>query len=90
MTYTAWEHVSPDKKEALVCIVAVSVQASLPCFTLRLKRLDPALSYTVNNSTHSYGGDILMNAGYPLTFPPGDYQSVQLLLKAVQEEIVSR
>ena len=80
--YTAWEQVSPDRREALVSLVTTSLQAAAPFRTLRLKGLDPALTYRVNGQ-EAYPGDMLMNAGYPLPMFQGDYQSLQLYLSAV-------
>ncbi len=77
----AWAHVSPDRREALVSVVAGSTRAARPFRTLRLKGLDPALRYRVNGG-ESCPGDVLMAAGYPLPAPRGDYQSFQLHLIA--------
>ena len=80
--YTAWEQASPDRREALVSLVTGSVRAAAPFRTLRLKGLDPALSYQVNGQG-AYPGDALMNAGWPLPVFQGDYQSLQLYLSAI-------
>jgi alpha-galactosidase len=80
--YTAWEHVSPDRREALVSVVTGPVRAAAPFMTLRLKGLDPELTYQVNGEG-AYPGDILMEAGWPLPELLGDYQSLQLCLSAV-------
>lgn len=79
--YTAWAHVSPDRRRVLVSLVTGSTRAALPFFALRLKGLDPALRYRVNGG-ESYPGDALMQAGYPLPVLQGDYQSLQLCLEA--------
>ncbi|NCE65763.1 alpha-galactosidase [Pseudoflavonifractor sp. 524-17] len=78
--FTAWAHVSQDQRQALVSVVTGSVCAAPSFVTLRLKGLDPSLRYQVNGV--SYPGDVLMQAGYPLPMPWGDYQSVQLYLSA--------
>ena len=80
--YTAWEQVAPDRREALVSLVSGTVHAAAAFLTLRLKGLDPQLTYQVNGGT-SYPGDVLMNAGYPLPVFHGDYQSLQLYLRAL-------
>ncbi len=80
--YTAWQHVSEDRREALVSVVMGTVHAAPPFLALRLKGLDPQRSYRVNGSRERYPGDVLMNAGYPLPMPLGDYQSLQLYLEA--------
>ncbi len=81
--FTAWEQVSPDRREALVSLVTGTVHASAPFHTLRLKGLDPALNYQVNGGD-TYPGDVLMNAGWPLPIILDDYQPMQLYLSAVQ------
>ncbi|NBI09911.1 alpha-galactosidase [Colidextribacter sp. OB.20] len=80
--YTAWEQVSADRREALVSLVSTSLRAAPPFQTLRLKGLDPALTYQVNGG-EAYPGDVLMSAGFPLPLLRGDYQSMQLYLRAI-------
>ncbi len=79
--YTAWEQVSPDKREALVSLVTGPFRGAPPLLCLRVKGLDPALRYTVNGEG-SWPGDVLLYAGYPLPLLTGDYRSLQLYLKA--------
>jgi alpha-galactosidase len=79
--YTAWAHVSQDRKQALVSLVTGTIHAAPPFTTLRLKGLDPALRYRVNGE-ESYPGDVLMQVGYPVPMMLNDYQSFQLYLKA--------
>ena len=80
--FTAWEQVSPDRREALVSVVYGAAHAAAPFRVLRLKGLDPALTYQVNGEV-AFSGGALMNAGWPLPLPGGDYQAVQLYLQAV-------
>ena len=80
--YTAWAQVSPDQREALVSLVSGTVHAAAPFYTLRLKGLDPALTYQVNGEG-TWPGDVLMSAGWPLPVLQGDYQSLQLYLSAL-------
>jgi alpha-galactosidase len=79
--YTAWEHVSADRREALVSVVTATVHAAPPFRALRLRGLDPTLRYRVNGG-ESYAGDVLMSAGYPLPMLLDDYQCIQLYLEA--------
>ena len=81
--YTAWQHVSQDRREALVSLVTGSTWAAKPFLTLRLKGLDPEALYRVNGGAERYRGDQLMYAGYPVPPLRGDYQAVQLYLEAV-------
>ena len=80
--YTAWEQVSPDRREALVSLVSGPTQAAAPFRALRLKGLNPSLRYAVNGEG-AYPGDVLMEAGWPLPMTWGDYQSMQLYLSAL-------
>ncbi len=80
--FTAWEQVSPDKREALVSVVSGQIQGGPPLWNLRLKGLDPDLRYQVNGGG-SYPGGALMEAGWPLPLPWGDYQSWQFYLSAL-------
>ncbi len=79
--YTAWAHVSPDRREALVELVTGSTHAALPFTNLRLRGLDPELRYRVNGG-ESWPGGVLMAAGYPIPLFSGDYQTLQLFLEA--------
>ena len=79
--YTAWEHVSPDKREALVSLVTGPFRGASPFPALRVKGLDPKLNYRVNGED-SWPGDVLMQAGIPLPGLWGDYRALQFHLKA--------
>ena len=80
--YTAWAHVAPDRREALVSLVTGSTWAAQPFVTLKLKGLDPAAKYRINGGKTLWPGDALMYAGYPIPPMRGDYQSLQLHLEA--------
>lgn len=80
--FTAWEQVSPDRREALVSLVYGPGRAAQPFRTLRLKGLDPELRYQVNGQG-AYTGDVLMNAGWPLPLLKGDYLALQFYLQVV-------
>ncbi|MDE6589075.1 MAG: alpha-galactosidase, partial [Oscillospiraceae bacterium] len=79
--FTAWEHVSPDRREALASLVTGPFRGAPPFLALRLKGLDPDLRYTVNGEG-GWPGDVLMQVGCPLPMLRGDYQAIQLHLKA--------
>ncbi len=79
--YTAWAHVSADKREALVSLVMGASRAALPFITLRLRGLDESLRYRVNGQ-QSYLGSTLIHAGCPIPMLMGDYRSLQLHLVA--------
>lgn len=83
-SYTAWEQVSPDKREALVNVVFGCTHAASPFRTLRLKGLNPAFQYQINESGPLYSGEALMKAGYLLPQMQGDYSAFQIYLKAIK------
>lgn len=78
---TAWLHVSPDRKTALLCVVAGQAHAAPPFRTVKLKGLDPALRYRVTGDDTPWPGDVLMYSGYPLPML-GEYESLRLWVKA--------
>ena len=79
--YTAWEHVSHDRKEALASLVTGPSRGAPPFLALRFKGLDPNLRYRVNGEG-GWPGDVLMQVGYPLPVLQGDYQALQFYLEA--------
>ena len=79
--YTAWEHVSADRRQALVSLVSGPSRAASPFLTVPLKGLDPALRYRINGEGSCLGA-ALMQVGWPLPLVWGDYQSFQLYLEA--------
>ena len=81
-SFTAWEQVSPDRQEALVSVVYGPAHSSPPFRILRLKGLNPDLRYQIGGQG-AYSGDALMNGGWPLPLPFGEYQALQLYLRAV-------
>lgn len=82
--YTAWEQVSPDRREALVNVVLGCTHAAPPFRTLRLKGLNPVLQYQIDGNGSLYRGEALMKAGYPLPQMQGDYLAFQIYLKAIE------
>ena len=60
--FAAWMAVSPDKKTALVGWYRFLSEVNGPCRRVRLRGLDPELSYTVDGGEAHYG-DELMNLG---------------------------
>ena len=83
-SYTAWEQVSPDQREALVNVVFGCTHAAPPFRNLRLKGLNPAFRYQVNRTGPLQSGKALMKAGYPLPQMKGDYPAIQIYLKAIE------
>ncbi|HEY5813338.1 MAG TPA: alpha-galactosidase, partial [Terrimicrobiaceae bacterium] len=71
----AWMMVSPSKDEALVTHVNTLALPNAPQRFLRLKGLDPAATYQVDELTCT--GDALMNVGLPIPHPTADFMSCQ-------------
>lgn len=82
-SYTAWEQVSADRREALVHVVLGCTHAAPPFRTLRFKGLDPALLYQIDQAGGLYSGEVLMKAGYPFPQIQEDYPAFQFHLQAV-------
>ena len=62
----AWESVSTDKREVLLTYVVIRTQPSVSRY-IRLRGLDPDVTYTDTEIGRSYSGALLMNAGLNLT-----------------------
>ena len=79
--FTAWAHVSPDRRRALVSLVTGAMHAAPPFVTLCIRGLEPDCTYCINGEER-YRGDVLMEVGYPVPVMMDDYQSLQLVLEA--------
>lgn len=81
-SYTAWEQVSSDKREALVSVVLGTSHAAPPFRNLRFKGLNPAFQYRIGENGMLYSGEYLMKAGYPVPQMQGDYSAFQIYMRA--------
>ena len=79
--FTAWQFVSGDRSEALVCVVTLRARANGPFIRLRLKGLKEDGLYQVNGGKERYEGSALMYGGLLLPQVQGDYQSLRFHLK---------
>ena len=79
---TAWITVSRDRSEAVLMYTRPQVQPNTDAPLLRLRGLDPARRYTVEETGEVYGGDELMASGLSIPLPWGDAASVSLTLRA--------
>ena len=73
--YCAWEVVSEDKNEALVCAVAYESKCTVPPETVKVRGLHPDKLYRINNSEEVYLGAALMNGGFWLDYDHVSYPS---------------
>jgi alpha-galactosidase len=79
----AWMVVSPDRQEALVWYIQRLSQPNSFLPRLRLTGLDPKANYRWLKTRQIFGGDVLQEAGVPVSFPKGDFQSQVWEFKAV-------
>ena len=79
----AWMNVSEDKREAVVTQVYGECLPNMKDRLMRLKGLDPALTYQDKATGRTYGGDELMYYGIILKKPWGDYMAQQWHLVAI-------
>lgn len=77
----AWQVVAKDKSDSLVTIVATDVHGNQPFLYLKLRGLDPKITYSMNGKR--YSGSALMNAGLKLKQLKGDYPSQQIYLRRI-------
>lgn len=81
--FTAWQHVSEDKKKSLVSIVATDREGNDPQRFVRLKGLSEDGYYRIDGWKGTYSGKLLMSAGIPVPCDLGEYEAVQLGLRMV-------
>lgn len=80
--YDAWMVSSKDAKEALVTFVNVDRLANVKSVHIRLQGLNPDFVYEDTGTGRTYGGDVLMYAGFSFEQMWGDYRSKIVHLKA--------
>lgn len=81
--YTAWQFVSEDKDRSLLSVVFHQSHANSNFYIILLNGLDEKSLYQINNEEKLYTGEALMNAGFVLPIPWGDYQAFQYEIKRV-------
>lgn len=81
---TAWMTVSPDKTEAILMVARAQAVSFTQPPVIRLRGLDAAKRYRVEETGDVYGGDELMRAGLCCPLPRGDAASLSWTLRAVE------
>ena len=77
--YAAWQFVSEDGKQALVCIYRILSEANRPPVRVRLEGLDPEAAYRDETGKIRSGAQ-LMYMGFSADIP-GDFGSCVMLLE---------
>jgi alpha-galactosidase len=75
--FTAWQMVSADRSRSLLSVVYHQSHGNPNFYTIRLRGLDENALYQVMGEEKKYTGAALMNAGFILPNPWGDYQAYQ-------------
>lgn len=83
-THSAWMFVSEDKKQALVNIVRLEVEANMPVTYIRLKGLKREAVYIDEENGHVYTGAALIETGIPLPLPKEEYEAYQIALTEME------
>ncbi len=81
--YTAWQHVSKDRKKSLVSLVLTDKESNDAQMYLRLKGLDKNAMYAVEGMEGQYSGTLLMYAGLPVPGELGEYEGIQFCLEMI-------
>lgn len=83
-TFSACQFVSKNKKESLVIVVNTCASTNGIIPHLALRGLDSKIRYEVEGGV-VIGGDALMNAGYSLPIPHGEYGSKILHIQRIDK-----
>jgi alpha-galactosidase len=75
--FTSWQFVSSDKTKSLLNVIYHQSHGNSNFHIVLLRGLKEDAFYQVNGDNRKYSGAALMNAGFVLPNPWGDYQSYQ-------------
>ena len=81
--FTAWQHVSQDKKKSLVGLVITDKEGNDAQRYLKLKGLEPDAFYRIEGRKGKFSGRLLMSAGIPVPNGLGEYDGLQIGLKMI-------
>ncbi len=81
--FTAWQHVSKDKKKSLVSLVLTDKEGNDAQRYVKLKGLDREAMYRIEGQKGRYSGALLMNAGLPVPYELDEYESVSFCLRRI-------
>ena len=77
---TAWAFVSKDQREALVSAVVTDIHGNMPGYFVKIRGLMSGHRYKDEATQRVYHADALMQMGFHLDRPYGDYCSYQIHL----------
>ena len=80
--YAAWQFVSRDQRQALVCFVLLQATCNPEPLLLRVRGLEPGRMYAVNGQGN-YSGSALMHGGIPVPFLYEDFASLTFEIQAI-------
>ena len=81
--YYAWEYVSPDGSRAIINAVITQNHGNMPEIYVTPRGLTPNALYRDMLTGKIYPSDALMDSGYPLPLPKGDYEASSLRLERI-------
>lgn len=74
----AWQFVSEDRTQVLLCAVMLEVHGNMTVDYVKLKGLKSGCMYREHVSGRLYPADALMETGLPLPVANGEYQAHQI------------
>lgn len=74
----AWEFVSEDKHEALLCVVMLEIHGNMTVNYVKLQGLKEHSYYREEATGRIYAGSALMEAGIPIPIENGEYQTFRM------------
>lgn len=81
--YTAWQSVSKDRTQSVMCYVQLIAGANNGITYIRLQGLDEEQLYYIEELKLTLSGAVLMYAGLPMPVIPADYEARIFTLDAV-------
>ena len=81
--FAAWQYVSEDGAQAVLCMYQPHVEPNGRPFSVRMTALEPEAFYRRRDTGEVWSGAALMNMGLPVEFPRYDFASAVLEFERV-------
>ena len=81
--FAAWQYVSEDGAQAVLCMYQPHVEPNGRPFSVRMTALEPEAFYRRRYTGEVWSGAALMNMGLPVEFPRYDFASAVLEFERV-------